>query len=348
MSSLYRYTSPIPKRAATGLVAATYAQIAEEFILTDGPLMSLSPAPDLLAATWALLREAQLAGDAPRINREVIAVAVSAANNCQFCVDAHAAMLHAAGAHQLAGAVWRGETPHDPEPAELAAWSQETAKLGKSALPWPPSSAEFAAEYLGTALVTHFINRIVEPLVHTSLLAGRLREPSIARREVERVFGRTMHRRLRPGESLTLLSDTPVCPPDWAAASPVGAAFAALRAAASEGGRRLSAPARDLVQATLASIDGRVTGRTLSDLTATLPDADRPGARLALLAAVAPHDVAETDVAAWRSRHPADADLVRLFAFGAFTAVARIEASLAPQPALAPYSERTGAGELHS
>ena len=92
MPTPYRYTAPVPRQEATGLVAATYAQIAAEFILTDGPLMSLSPAPELLAATWALMREAQIAGDVPRRDREIVATAVSVANSCRFCIDAHTAL----------------------------------------------------------------------------------------------------------------------------------------------------------------------------------------------------------------------------------------------------------------
>jgi hypothetical protein len=62
---------------------------------------------------------------------------------------------------------------------------------------------------------------------------------------------------------------------------------------------------------------------------ATLPDTDRPGVRLALLAALAPYRITDADIAAWRSLgspDSADADLVRLLAFGAITAVDRVEA----------------------
>ncbi|MEK8106165.1 hypothetical protein NKG94_15125 [Micromonospora sp. M12] len=50
---------------ATGRTAAVYQQMRDEFL---GPLptfQALSAVPDVLAATWALMREALLAGTRP-------------------------------------------------------------------------------------------------------------------------------------------------------------------------------------------------------------------------------------------------------------------------------------------
>ncbi|WP_440069920.1 hypothetical protein [Streptosporangium sp. OZ121] len=75
----------------------------------------------------------------------------------------------------------------------------------------------------------------------------------------------------------------------------------------------------------------RPAGESLP-LLADLPGADRPGARLALLAAPAPYRVTDADVAAWRAGHPDDAGLVRLLAYGAITAVEGVEASIRRDP----------------
>ncbi|MDR8415186.1 hypothetical protein MTP10_41445, partial [Nonomuraea sp. 3-1Str] len=67
-----------------------------------------------------------------------------------------------------------------------------------------------------------------------------------------------------------------------------------------------------------------------------LPAADRPGARLAVLAALAPYRVTDGDVSAWRAgagttadagagADGGDEDLVRLIAYGAILATARAE-----------------------
>ncbi|HWB34477.1 MAG TPA: hypothetical protein VHA75_00480, partial [Rugosimonospora sp.] len=62
------------------------------------------------------------------------------------------------------------------------------------------------------------------------------------------------------------------------------------------------------------------------DRPATAGRTGRPATRLALLAAVSPHAVTHADVAAWRGRGPASDPDLRLLAFGAMTAVDRIEA----------------------
>jgi hypothetical protein len=58
---------------------------------------------------------------------------------------------------------------------------------------------------------------------------------------------------------------------------------------------------------------------------------DRPGARLALLAALAPYRITDEDVAAWRRPEHTDHCLVHLVAYGTFAAVDRIESAL-PRP----------------
>lgn len=333
MPSPYRYTRPVPKKTATGLVAGVYGQIAEEFILVDGPLMSLSPVPDLLAATWALLREAQVVGAAPRVNREVVAAAVSAANRCQFCVDAHTSLIHASGEHRLAEMIWRGQPPQDPEQARLVSWSMATARLGSTEVAALPFPDHLIPEYFGTALVTHFINRMVSALLNESVLPGRLQESSWVRRVAGTVLGRTVRLRPAPGLSVPLLAGFPAGPaPDWAAGSPVGVAYAALRAAAADGGGLLKARAWELVLTTVAGCDDRpVTAASgcLDERLATLPESSRPGARLALLAALDPHRITDADVAAWRSTRDDDTSLIQVLAFGAMAGVERISASLA-------------------
>ncbi|MFI9596115.1 carboxymuconolactone decarboxylase family protein [Nonomuraea sp. NPDC052265] len=96
----FRHVVPVPRRSATGRVAEVYAQSTADF--GQAAFMMLSPAPELHAAAWAMLRESELAGLAPRTDKEVVAVAVSQANGCRFCIDAHTILIHALGEHQLA------------------------------------------------------------------------------------------------------------------------------------------------------------------------------------------------------------------------------------------------------
>ncbi|WP_169950396.1 carboxymuconolactone decarboxylase family protein [Microbispora sp. H11081] len=331
MPTPYRYVTPVPREAATGRVAEVYAQIARDFGMARMPLfMTLSPAPDVLAATWAVLRESLLAGRASRAGKEVVAAGVSLANKCPFCVDAHTVLLHATGEHRLAETVARGERPSDAGHARLFDWATGTATAGQA----PPCPPDQAAEHIGTALAFHFINRMVSSLLTDDLLPAGLQRSRLVRGLGGMAMARTVRRRLPVGEALPLLRGLP---PGrvraWAAGTPIGTAFAALHATAGEGAALLGGTAGEAVVEAVAAWDGEhpaLSGWPSGPLARVAP-AERPAARLALLAALAPYRVTDADVAAWRETGGgrSDADLVRLLAFGAITAVWRIEAALA-------------------
>jgi AhpD family alkylhydroperoxidase len=340
MATPFRYVTPVTHRAATGRIAQVYAQLADDFGMARMPVfMTLSPASDVLAATWAAMRESLLAGRAPRTGKEVVAVAVSQANRCPFCVDAHTTLLHATGDHRLAEAVARGQAPDDPAHARLLGWAMATRGPDAAA---PPAPADLAPEYIGTAMAFHFINRIASALLTDNLLPANLQKSRLVRSAAGRAFSRTARRRLPVGASLPLLAGLPAVPVSpWAAGTPIGTAFAVLRAAAGAGGELLSDNARATILDTVAAWDGEhppMGTHWLEQSLVALPAPDRPAARLALLAALAPYRITDAHVSTWRAGSGTDTDLVRLIAFGAITATDRVEASIttAPQPSRRP------------
>jgi AhpD family alkylhydroperoxidase len=322
----FRHVTTVPKRAATGLVAEVYTQSAADFGRVA--FMMLSPAPDLHAAAWAVLRESELVGQAPRTDKEVVAVAVSQANGCRFCIDAHTIMIHATGEHELAEDLLHGRPLAEARYDRLAAWAKATRTPFATTMSEPPFPPELAAEFLGTALSTHFINRMFSCLTDERLIPGNLQRSGSVRRVGAMTYARTVRRELPPGESLALLTDVPRgAVPGWAAGTPIGTAFAALRCAAAAGGDLLSEGGRELLRAAVADWDGgHPSTEWLDGRLASASPADRPAARLALLAALAPHELSDAHVAAWRAAgHGTDAELVRLLGFGAITAMDRIE-----------------------
>ncbi|WP_410818922.1 carboxymuconolactone decarboxylase family protein [Micromonospora sp. 050-3] len=325
----YRYFTPAPARAATGRTAAVYQQSRDDFL---GPLptfQALSAVPEVLAATWALMREALLAGDAPRVDRELVAAAVSRANRCQFCVDAHVLLLHALGAPKLAEAVARGDTPAEPRHAQLVRWAQ--ASRSPRAADW---TSPHGPEITGTLLAFHFINRVVSALLDPDLLPAGLQRSPLVRSIGGRLYAKAAREPKVPGRSLPLLDAHPTASrPAWAGDSPVGVAYASLRNAATRGGEDLLGDvARHTVTATVRWEDGRFPARPADwavDLVRDVPGTDRIGTRIALLAAFAPSAISPGDVALWRLSHPADADLVRVVAYGAITATDHVAQALA-------------------
>jgi len=324
----YRFTTPVPARAATGLTAEVYRQLREDFL---GPLptfQALAAAPDLLAATWALMREALLAGDTSRVDREVVASAVSRANRCRFCVDAHVTLLHAQGEHELAEVIARGDTPADPRRAELVRWA--TASRTPGAAGW---TSPYGPELTGTLLAFHFLNRIVSALLKPDLLPGGLQRFPAVRSAGGRFYARAARAPKTPGRSLPLLDAGTVTPPAWAGDSPVGVAYAALRTVAAGGGELIGDLARRTVAGAVHWEDGEHPERPAewaTDLVRDLPGSGRVGARIALLAAFAPGAITAGDVGLWRLFHPADTDLVRLVAYGAITATDHVARALDP------------------
>ncbi|TPQ17991.1 carboxymuconolactone decarboxylase family protein [Streptomyces sporangiiformans] len=327
MPTPFRHTTPPAPQSATGRTAEVYAQLAEDFgIERAATFVVLSSAPELLAPTWALMRESLIAGDGSRTGKELAALGVSAANRCPFCVDAHTMLLHATGDHALAETVARGGTPADEGHARVLAWGKATRAPGAPELTPLPFPREHAPAYIGTALSFHFINRIVSALLTENLLPGNIQRFRAVRSLGGRSLSRTVRRRAVPGASLALLDDPGTGPgPQWATGTPVGPAYAALRAAATAGAGLLDEDDQALVRETLRAWDG--SHPSLAWL--ALPDRERrPGARLALLAALAPYRITDEDVAAWRTPAHTDHCLVHLVAYGAFAAVDRIESAL--------------------
>ncbi|GAA3542916.1 carboxymuconolactone decarboxylase family protein [Nonomuraea rosea] len=376
MAGPFRYVTPVEPQNATGRTARVYGQLAEDFGMARmAVFLTLSPSPEVQAATWAMLRESLLAGSAPRTDKEVVALGVSMANQCPFCVAAHTTLLHATGDHRLAETVARGDTPADPTHAALLTWakapsegtwhpvSQDAWDVGGQdarhagaqdarqaggqdagpvgGAPAGPYPVEHAHEYIGTALAFHFINRMASALLTDNLMPAGLQRSRLVRSVGGRVMSRAVRRRLRVGTSLALVADLPAGPePDWAAGTPVGAAYAALEVAATAGGELLAGGARDgggdaraVVVGVVEAWDGSplpMDTAWLDGPLAALPADERPGARLALLTALAPYRVTDADVAAWRGSKT-DEDLVRLCAFGAITATKRVEALITAQ-----------------
>jgi hypothetical protein len=69
----YRYTWPVAPRAARGPVAEIYAQLKRDLGSVADPIALHAPVPPLIAGAWAILREALVAGQAPRGHREAVA-----------------------------------------------------------------------------------------------------------------------------------------------------------------------------------------------------------------------------------------------------------------------------------
>lgn len=329
---MIRYLTPVSSRA--GLVGAVYVQIERDFGLVAEPFALHAAVPELLAAAWATLRETVIAdGFLPRGAKEAMAMAVSRGDRCPYCADAHAIMLHATGDGAVERAIHRGraEGIGDRQLAALLRWAAATNDPAAPIVATPPFTAREAPEAIGTVLCFKYVNRLATVLLGETPLPSRSRW---LRRPILRTAGRQLAPRARrahpPGESLRLLPDAEPAPHlRWAAPAPaITAAFARFEAAVERAAAPVLAPAtRTRLLARLARWRGDVPpfgDDWLGEELAGLPPAQGAAARLALLAALAPHRAHEAEVAAFRAHWPGDEALLAVLAWGSFHAARTI------------------------
>jgi hypothetical protein len=330
--SQLQHVSPLPPGPAQGRVAQVYAQVERDFGMLAPPISLHASAAGPLAASWLMLRETLLAeGSVPRATKEAVAVAVSLANSCPYCVDVHSTALHSQVrgggriGHGDAVALGDGRTGalSDDDIARIAAWAGGLPPGTPSPLP-----AADLPELVGTAVTFHYLNRMVNIFLVESPLPPDL--SASARRTVRRLVGTVMRpvfrRSVAPGGSLDLLPAAPL-PRDlaWAAGRPtVGQAFArAARAIAAAGDRSVPEAVQDLVRSTLACWDGappELAGGWPEDRIGDLPEPLRPVARLALLTSLASYRVQATVVDEFRRDRPDDRSLIEVTSWASLAA----------------------------
>jgi AhpD family alkylhydroperoxidase len=336
VSKFIRYITPVGKRDAAGVVSRVYEQSAHDLGRLAEPIMILSPAPDILAGYWALMREANVIGQAPRAHKEAVAAVISQVNSCPWCADTHTGVVYAAGEPRLADLIRHTDPMLDDGPwrdnpvRPLLEWAAATRTPGSPALNPPPFPPQHAAEYIGTALAFHFLNRMVSSMLVETLLPSNRRISGWILKGFAQTLKTTVRRERKPGTSLDVIEQhvAGTDPPAWAAGAPfIGTAAAALKAASLRDPEALSGPSAKAVTAWIDSWDGNDPGigPWVVEATEGVPEAEQPAARLALLAGIAPYRITDDHVGSFRRTRPDDSDLVRLLAWGAMLAVQRIE-----------------------
>lgn len=333
-----RHVAPVRKAEATGLVRDVYASLEAEFALVP-PLTILSPSPPVLAGAWTAMREVFIVDPAHRAEREIVASGVSLANACPYCVEVHSAMLDGSGRHEVADAIRADGAEQDGDP--LLAWARASRDPGSALLARPPFPKRLAPQMLGTAVLFHFINRMVSLFVADSPAPVALKS-GLARKLFGRAFGGTVGKHLlrvaaEPGLSLALLPPAEL-PSEfgWAASDPViGAALARFNAAVeAEGARFVPHAARQLLEARLADWRGEallLSRAWLDEAMTSLDDpAERASAELALFTAFAPFMAGEGAIAHFRAHHPGDEALIGTCAWASLAATRRVLSWMAP------------------
>ena len=329
-----RYVQPVFDPAPGTVTADVYDQVEQDLRVVIPPVLLHSPAPDVLAAYWALMRETlHAAGTVPRRDKEIVAAAVSVANICPYCADMHSIGMYDLSTEHEAEAIVRDRIDEldDDRLRRHAAWARaaHTPDVSTGAPPFPE---DHRPELVGVVVAFHYLTRMVNVFLSNFLLPPRL-APAARRRlkhGISRILAPTLRADREPGLSVPLLPDAALTgSAAWAAGSPVVAAAVARAYAAFEaaGERSVPDPVRALVGRRLAGWRGEETGLSrqwCEDLIAELPARERAAGRVALLTALASYQVDEDVIGEFRNGCPDDRVLVETAAWASFAAARRI------------------------
>jgi hypothetical protein len=327
-----RYVSPVRGGAAQGLVGRVYQQVEREFGILAPSLVLHSPAPEVLAASWLMLRETLLAErKVDRAAKEAVATTVSLGNTCPWCATVHSTMVSGL-AKGLVLADQPAESIADPRLRAVTTWARDCRTEEGALLHKPACPVDEAPELIGTTVLFHYFNRMVNVfLTDLPLPPGA---PKMALGPVMWILDRRLRpaagQAHQPGASLDLLPSASL-PGDlsWTAGDPLTEDAFARGCAAIDaaGARSVPASVRDLVMSELENWHGEQRGpsRAWADSAVSgLPAADRPAGRLALLTALASAQVDRSVVRLFRSSHPDDSTLVELTAWASLAAARRV------------------------
>lgn len=338
-----RHLRPILPAAATGKLDLMYQQMRRDFQLVP-PLTMHSQSPDLLAGIWAVVRESGIVCDkVSRLRKEAVAAAVSAAAGCPYCRDAHMGMLSALAGRRESRAISREEPAaiRDAKTRALVEWGLANLRPDSDVIRNPPFSAEEAPEIIGTAVASHYLNRMTCVFLTASPFPVTGEGPWARRMGVRLLgaLGRGIARK-RPaaGESLEFLPESwRWSLPDefaWAAPSPhVRDAFAGFSVVMERAGRTVPDAVRDCLAETLEHWRGEDPGPESPWLEAAarrVPAQQADWARLVLLTAFAPEQVDAQTIGAVRATYRSDAILAAT-AWASHAAARRIAGWLWPR-----------------
>ena len=205
---MIKYTRPVTNPSGNALLVQAYPQIKRDFGALVEPFVLHAVEPRLLAGVWMATRETELVGSVRREIKEAVAATVSLLNQCTYCVDAHTMLLHATTAHRISTAISNKQDDliQDAAIRRIVAWANVNRSPGDPLLQKPPFSEVEAPEIIGTALVFHYINRMVDIFLdETPLPSNRGWLKGTLKRMAGWYFSRAARQRKIAGTSLALL-----------------------------------------------------------------------------------------------------------------------------------------------
>lgn len=308
--------NPQPPRNAVGLNQQIYEQMRRDFMVA-GPFVLHAEVPELLAASWSLVRETLFVGEVPRGEKEIIAWGVSKANQCPFCIDAHYAAVRATSAENRALENWALASVNGPGEAHVS----------------PPFDA-YTAEYFGTLAAFHYLNRMVSVFLDEKMMPlPRVLNP-VTHSMAKLMMGGMIEKGANnvSGDSLPLIpdfDDSLSWKPDWAQSNShiQDAVFAWSGTAETVARDRLDDNLRDAVGRCIDNWQGDgydSIDSSMNLMVDIITPQQLPAAHLALLTAFAPYRVTNAELHKAQASVGSEQNLLALVAWSAQRVTRRI------------------------
>ena len=144
-------------RTRDPLARSILDQAAREFQMAPPVTLHIAD-PELMGGLWHAARETYVVDREGRAMREAVAAAVSKINECPYCVTVHAGLFAAAGRDA------RGLENPERLPPDIAAahrWASASLTPDSEALREPAVPVTSWPQVFGTAVVYHYLNRLV-------------------------------------------------------------------------------------------------------------------------------------------------------------------------------------------
>ncbi len=286
--------------------------------------------PQLMAGVWSAAREVYVVNQQGRVMREAVAAAISSLNKCPYCVTVHTSLFASTG----------GNIRHLDEPAKLTAeisaayeWAKKTLEPGAKNLQHPSVAPSDIPQIFGTAVVYHYLNRVISVFLGEVPVALPGMKSSLGQKMMRASFtffgNRFANLDPQPGQFITPENKELPHQFSWAASNTHVAKGLAQFAWAAEqaGAEAVPKEVRALVLDHLSNWRGEhppLSRQWLEDLVAPLNNQQKPAARLALLSARAAWQVDGSLIKDFRKITPGDKVLLQTVAWASFAAARHI------------------------
>ena len=329
---MIKYIQPLRPNLAQGTVADVYTQVMQDFGIISEYFLIHSPIPKLLSGIWMVCRETEIVGEVPRQFKEAIAAAISQTNGCSYCTDMHTIMLSSSGQKEAAIAIKKGqfEQISNNKLKLFTDWAKTTSSARSAMLNAQPYSRQQVPEIVGTAVFSHYINRMATILLcDTPLPSNQRWLKGPLKHFATNIFSKAISKSKKIGEAKFLFKTDLPNDLRWAKSAPnVADAYACFALAVEEAGEyALPAKVRSFVKEEIDEWRGETSALKLAwseDAVSRLEAPLQAAAELALLTAVSPHDVKDEVVLDFKKHFPEEGKLIGALAWASFTAARKI------------------------